>query len=41
MRIDIEFVDLIPLGRTGKRMGSVSKLNLDFQSAKLRDGRND
>ncbi|MFQ5900481.1 MAG: glycosyltransferase [Thermodesulfobacteriota bacterium] len=32
MQIDVDFVDHIPLVRTGKRMGSISKLNLDFQN---------
>jgi len=30
-RIDVEFVDLIPLVRTGKRQAVISKLRLDFQ----------
>jgi hypothetical protein len=30
-RIDVHFVDLIPLVRTGKRQAVVSKLSLDFQ----------
>lgn len=32
MRIDVEFVDHIPMVRTGKRLAVVSKLKLDFQS---------
>ncbi len=32
MRIDVEFVDNIPMVRTGKRLAVVSKLKLDFQS---------
>jgi phenylacetate-CoA ligase len=32
MRIDFEFVDSIPMVRTGKRQGSISTLPLDFQS---------
>ena len=32
MRFNIEYVDLIPLGRTGKRQGVVSKLAIDFQN---------
>ncbi len=31
MRIDLELVEEIPLVRTGKRTGVVSRLNLDFQ----------
>jgi phenylacetate-CoA ligase len=31
MRIDVEFVDNIPMVRTGKRLAVVSKLKLDFQ----------
>jgi phenylacetate-CoA ligase len=31
MRIDVEFVDEIALGRTGKHLTSVSRLNIDFQ----------
>ena len=30
-RIDVQFVDLIPLVRTGKRQAVLSKLSLDFQ----------
>ena len=30
-RIEVEFVDNIPLVRTGKRLAVVSKLKLDFQ----------
>lgn len=30
-RIDVEFVDLIPLVRTGKRQAVISKLGLDYQ----------
>ena len=30
-RIDVQFVDLIPLVRTGKRQAVISKLSLDFQ----------
>ena len=32
MKFNIEYVDLIPLGRTGKRQGAVSKLGFDFQA---------
>ncbi len=32
MKFAIEYVDLIPLGRTGKRQGAVSKLGIDFQA---------
>jgi phenylacetate-CoA ligase len=31
MIIDVEFVDKIPLGKTGKHHHSISKLNIDFQ----------
>lgn len=31
MKIIIQFVDSIPMVRTGKHQGSISKLNLDFQ----------
>jgi phenylacetate-CoA ligase len=31
MRIDVEFVDNIPMVRTGKRQGSISKIQMDFQ----------
>lgn len=31
MAFNIEYVDLIPLGRTGKRQGAISRLGLDFQ----------
>ena len=31
-RIDVQFVDLIPLVRTGKRQAVISKLSLDFQN---------
>jgi phenylacetate-CoA ligase len=31
MQIDVEFVDNVELGRTGKRLASVSKLGVDFQ----------
>lgn len=31
MIFNLEYVDLIPLGRTGKRQGAISKLGLDFQ----------
>ena len=37
-RIDVQFVDLIPLVRTGKRQAVISKLSLDFQKLEL-DGR--
>jgi phenylacetate-CoA ligase len=33
MKIDVEFVDNIELVRTGKRLASVSKIGIDFQSA--------
>ncbi len=32
MEVDVRFVDSIPLGRTGKRQGVVSKLGLEFQA---------
>ena len=32
MRFNVEFVDEIPMVRTGKQQGSISKLKLDFQS---------
>jgi phenylacetate-CoA ligase len=32
MKFNIEYVDLIPLGRTGKRQGAISKLGVDFQN---------
>jgi len=32
MRIEVEFVDNIPMVRTGKRLAVVSKLKLDFQA---------
>jgi phenylacetate-CoA ligase len=32
MTFNIEYVDLIPLGRTGKRQGAISKLGIDFQT---------
>jgi len=28
---DVEFVETIPLGPTGKHQGSISKINIDFQ----------
>ena len=31
-RIDVQFVDLIPLVRTGKRQAVISRLSLDFQT---------
>ena len=31
MRIDVEFVETIPLVRTGKRLTAISKLKIDFQ----------
>jgi phenylacetate-CoA ligase len=31
MKIDVEFVDNIPLGRTGKHQSVISKLGVDFQ----------
>jgi hypothetical protein len=34
MKIDVEFVDHIPMVRTGKQQGSISKLPLDFQNIK-------
>ena len=33
MRIDVTFVDEIALVRTGKHLGSISRLNVDFQRA--------
>jgi len=33
MRIDVEFVEEIALVRTGKHLGSISRLNVDFQRA--------
>ena len=38
-RIDVQFVDLIPLVRTGKRQAVISKLSLDFQKLRLDDRR--
>jgi len=38
-RIDVQFVDLIPLVRTGKRQAVVSKLSLDFQKLDYPDRR--
>jgi phenylacetate-CoA ligase len=35
MRIALEFVDGIPLGRTGKRLAAISKLKIDFQKLPL------
>jgi phenylacetate-CoA ligase len=32
MKVNIEYVQSIPLGRTGKRQGVISKLDVDFQS---------
>jgi hypothetical protein len=29
--IDVQFVDHIPLGRTGKHQGAISSLSIDFQ----------
>ena len=37
-RIDVQFVDLIPLVRTGKRQAVISKLSLDFQNLRLDQG---
>ena len=34
IKITLEFVELIPLGRTGKRQGAISKLGFDFQNSK-------
>jgi phenylacetate-CoA ligase len=36
-RIDVQFVDLIPLVRTGKRQAVISKLTLDFQKLQYPD----
>ncbi len=36
LRIDVEFVDNIEMVRTGKRLASVSKLNIDFQKQGLK-----
>ena len=38
-RIDVQFVDLIPLARTGKRQAVISKLSLDFQKLQYPEGR--
>lgn len=38
MQIDVQFVDEIPLGRTGKRQGVVSRLGLDFQAIEAAEG---
>ncbi|MEO8359032.1 MAG: glycosyltransferase [Vicinamibacteria bacterium] len=38
-RIDVQFVDLIPLVRTGKRQAVISKLSLDFQKLDYPDRR--
>lgn len=32
MRIEVDFVDTIPMVRTGKRLAAVSKLRIDFQN---------
>jgi phenylacetate-CoA ligase len=32
MRIEVEYVDEIPLIRTGKRLAAVSRLGIDLQS---------
>ena len=32
MQIDVEYVDEIPLIRTGKRLAAVSRLGIDLQS---------
>ena len=37
-RIDVQFVDLIPLVRTGKRQAVISKLSLDFQKLEYPEG---
>ena len=37
-RIDVEFVELIPLVRTGKRQAVISKLSLDFQKLQYPEG---
>lgn len=34
-QLDVEFVDAIPLVRTGKHQGVISRIPLDFQSAQL------
>lgn len=34
MNFTLEYVDLVPLGRTGKRQGAISKLGIDFQTAR-------
>ena len=31
MKIQVEFVDTIPMVRTGKQQGSISKIQMDFQ----------
>jgi phenylacetate-CoA ligase len=31
MKIGVQFVDNVELVRTGKRLASISKLNVDFQ----------
>ncbi len=36
-RIDVQFVDLIPLVRTGKRQAVISRLSLDFQKLQYPD----
>jgi len=33
MKINVEFVDKIPLGRTGKHYHSISRLDIDYQNA--------
>jgi phenylacetate-CoA ligase len=35
-RIDVEFVEVIPMVRTGKRQVSVSKVKIDFQELERR-----
>ena len=40
-RIDVSFVDHIPLVRTGKRQAVISKLNLDFQKLEYPDQKGD
>ena len=34
MQINLEYTDLIPLGRTGKRQGAISRIGIDFQSVR-------
>jgi phenylacetate-CoA ligase len=37
MEITVEFVDFIPLVRTGKHQATISRLNLDFQKLEQKE----